>query len=587
MAQSAFVQVALVIGLAVGAQVLAWRLRVPAILLLLGAGLLAGPGLGFLGPDTLGAGILPLASIAVAILLFEGGLTLRWKDVQDTSHAVRNLVTAGVAVSVLLTTWAAYAIVGLPLGISILLGSLLSVSGPTVVGPILRQVRPETRMGNLLRWEGIVVDPIGAVLAVLAFEVMVEQGPGLQLAVGHGSRLILGAIVIGLAGAGVLVAVLRRHLVPDHLEVPTTLAVVILVFVAADITQSEGGLLAVTIMGAALANQNKVPVRHIHAWKEQFSTILIGVLFVVLAARLRPEDLWPIRGPELIFLGFLFLIQRPATVFISTLGTGTPWRQRLWLASVMPRGIVAVAVASVLGLRLEEANVPGADRIVPLTVLVVIATVLVYGLGAGPLARRLGLAQKDPQGVLVVGANAATRTIAHAIMQGGRRVLLVDRDRQAVAAATTDGLDAIEADILSQAILEDIDLGGIGHFWSITPNDDVNSLACIHFQEVFPKPRRCHIQAAEERDDDLLAKTLWPGIDYGGLRQRIKGKWEIRRTSITPKFSLDDHAREHPAAIPLWVEDGGRIRPFRADYRPEVNPGATLVALTPPRDGTP
>ncbi|MBI4520684.1 MAG: cation:proton antiporter, partial [Gemmatimonadetes bacterium] len=325
---------AVILVLGIGAQWLAWRFHLPSILLLLVLGFLAGPLTGFLDPDRLfGPLLLPLVSVSVAIILFEGGLGLRFSELRGVGRVVRNLVSVGVLVTWAATTVAAYLLLGLTLDLALLLGAILVVTGPTVIIPLLRHVRPAGRVGAIARWEGIVNDPIGAILAVLVFEAIFAGGFGAAT-----TRTLLGVlnaavagVGTGIAGAAVLILVIRRHLMPDFLLNPAALTTLLAVVAVSDGFQAQSGLLAATVMGIALANQRLANVAHIAHFKESLRVLLLGGLFVVLGARLQPTDLLFIDASSVLFVAILMLAVRPLAVAISTRRSPLTRSERLFL----------------------------------------------------------------------------------------------------------------------------------------------------------------------------------------------------------------------------------------------------------------
>ncbi len=294
------IQLTLVAVVGLGAQLLAWHLRLPSILLLLLSGFLLGPVLGLITPDALlGETLFPLVSLSVGLILFEGGLTLKLKELPASGPVVARLISVGALATWIVAALGARFLLGLDWALAILFGAILIVTGPTVVGPLLRQIRPHGRAGTILKWEGILIDPVGAVLAVLVLEI-IALGGGVSVTsfvlLGVGRSLLVG-VVLGLLGAAVLVALMRRHLIPDYLQSGVTLMLVVGFFTLGDLLAAEGGLLTVTLMGIALANQTYVPVRHIVEFKENLQVLLIGVLFILLAGRVQVADLFQVGWP--------------------------------------------------------------------------------------------------------------------------------------------------------------------------------------------------------------------------------------------------------------------------------------------------
>ncbi len=491
MSESDLIQLAMIILLGILAQWIGWRIRLPSILVLLVFGILAGPVFGLLHIDAIfGELLFPVVSFSVALILFEGGLSLRLSELREVGRIVWNLVTIGALVVWIILAAAAYYVLRLSLPLAILLGATLIVSGPTVVLPLLVHVRPAHRLGSILKWEGIVIDPIGATLAVLVLEVILSGEPGSaigMIALGVLKAVLSGGL-IGLVGAGLIVLLIRRHLLPEFLQNPTAFVLVIAAFALSNHFQEESGLLAVTLMGVLLANQKLVDIRHIVEFKENLRVLLLSGLFILLAARVNLADLLAeLKIAGLIFLLAAILIARPLSVFLSTIGSGLSLRERLFLSWIAPRGIVAASVASVFVLLLSERGVSGAERLSPITFLTIIATVAIYGLSATPVARWLKVVQLKPSGVLFLGAHSWVRRLAAAVKSAGFRALMVDTNYANVVAAREEGLEAHHGSILSEDFLNEVDLEGIGKLAALTSNDEVNTLAAIRMAEIFTR----------------------------------------------------------------------------------------------------
>lgn len=594
MAEHALVALASLIVLGVGAQWLAWRLRIPAILLMLVVGFLAGPTSGLVDPDRLlGELLFPLVSLSVAVILFEGGLSLRVEHLREVGGVVGRLLTVGLLVTWALTTAAAWGVLRLPLSQALLLGAILVVTGPTVIGPMLREIRPTGRVGPIARWEGIVTDPVGAVLAVLVFEVVHETGGGslsetaIQGAAGLLQTLLFGGIA-GVAAALFLLAALRRRWIPDFLQSPVVLMVVLATFTLADATQKESGLLAVTVLGVVLANQRSFPVKHITEFKENLSVLLLAYLFILLSARLRLGDLTALGVRGLGFLAVLVLVVRPIAVLLSSIGTSLGWRERALLAWFAPRGIVAAAVSSLFAIRLGG----GGQEIQSATFLVIVGTVLIYGFTAPWLARRLGLSMANPQGVLIAGSHAGARAIALALQAEGIAVMLVDTNRTNVQAARLEGLNAQYFNILSEQISDELDLGVIGRFLALTRNAEVNSLAALHFRELFGRaevyqvrPESRGASRSETAAELLHGRLLFgPDVTYETLDAWFAQGAQVRRTRLTEQFDYQAFRAHHGAsALPLFVVgEGGRLRVVTADAPCTALPNQTILSLVKP-----
>ncbi|MCG8408684.1 MAG: cation:proton antiporter [Phycisphaerales bacterium] len=592
MTESILLAIAGIVVLGVTAQWLAWRIGLPSILLLLIFGIIAGPGIGWIKPDALFDDLLfPSVSLAVALILYEGGLSLKLSELAKVGTVVRNLVSVGALATWVVSLLAARIIIDLPWGLSALLGAVLVVTGPTVIGPLLRQIRPSGSAGPVLKWEGIVIDPIGALLAVLILEVLVGEAEGTtsHMLIGVVKTIVFGG-GIGLAAAGLLILVLARYWVADYLQNGVSLMLVIVAFAASNQFQHESGLLAVTVMGFVLANQKRVAVKNIVEFKENLRVLLISSLFVVLAARLELEALSNVAGRGLLFVAVLILVARPLCVLVSTLNSELTLRERIFLAWMAPRGIVAAAVASVFALRLQGA--PGADLLVPITFLTIMATVTWYGLTATFVARRLGVAEANPQGILFVGAQDWVREIASALKEKGHRVLLVDNNWENVNAARMAGLPTFAGSILAENTISELNLGGIGRILAMTPNDWVNVLAVHRFEGIFGKAN-CfqlppHEAAFKKREGHkhLHGRLLFDEEStYDSLVQHHLDGFSVKATKLSQEFDYAAYRdRYGESAVPLFlINDKDRLDVITTEQEAEPNAGQTLVGLVKTR----
>lgn len=577
-----------ILVLGIGSQWIAGRLKVPSILLLLAAGILAGPVTGFIVPEKLlGNLVLPIVSLSVGVILFEGAMSLRIAELREIGRPLFLLLTVGVVITGVCCGLGAYYILEFNVTLSMLLGAILTVTGPTVVGPMLRHIRPIGRVGTLARWEGIVVDPVGAILAVLVFagsRSTITAGmddAAVQGALGFLLTFVVGTCV-GTVAAIALRELLRRHWIDDHLQSPVTLMLVIVAFAVSNRLLHESGLVAVTVMGLIMANQQVVAVRHIVEFKENLSVLLISSLFILLAARLDlgrfAEFGW--RGPA--FVAFVILLVRPVSVLISTIGCGLPIRERLFLSWLAPRGIVAAAVASVFALQFEEG-----DQFVAATFMIIVGTVVVYGLTAGWVARRLGLSIDNPQGVLIVSAHAGARAIGHALSKLNIRVLLVDTEPQHVGTARMEGLPTFLGNVLSEA-LHEANLGGLGRLISMTANDEVNLLAAERGAELFGRKASYRLSvgdapiAGQDHSVDVLAGRVLFSDDatYTELDRRFSRGDVIKATKITEEFGVDQFHEQYSDALVMFLLDAtGKLTICSTDTKCAPEPGQTIIAL--------
>ncbi len=564
-----------IVVLAVLASWLAARLHIPSIVVLLASGVVVGPGLQLIDPDALaGDLLLPFVSIAVGLILFEGGLSLRLYEIKETKRIVWLLVTAGVMVTWVLGSIAARFFLDIPPDVSVLLGAILVVSGPTVIGPILASIRPSRTVSSLLKWESIVIDPIGAMLAVVTFEFILL---GAEAPSGEIVQEILRFLLAG-AGAGVIVAMptaaaIRFHLIPERLVPLVGISAALAAFAVADVFAPESGLLATTILGLILANVRSLRTEPIVQFSEVIQVLLVGVLFILLSARLTREQLSAISVGVLGLVAVLVLVARPLAVAVATWRSSLNRKEKVFLAGVAPRGIVAAAVASVFALELEEAGVRGAELLTPITFAVIVATVLIYGFGAGPLARRLGLAAKRNEGVLILGAGPVERAIGEALAEAGVPVLFSSTNRRDATSARMAGFRTYYGNLIDHELPWDVDLSGIGRLLALTPNDEVNTLACRRFAELFGAGETYQLAAApagpgiERTAADIGGRPLFgDDLTYAALAERLGEGQAIRKTALTEAFTKEDLADDLAAGgRVLFVQRGDQLLIETAD----------------------
>ena len=543
------------------AQWLGWRLRLPAILLLLLFGMAAGPdGVGLVPTEAMfGDLLLPLVAIAVAVLLFEGALTLHLSEVGDQLRVVGRLVTVGAAVTWGLSAVAAHFVLQLSWPLAILLGSILTVTGPTVVLPLLRQIRPTGPGGAVLKWEGILIDPIGAVLAVLVFEALLD-GAFATAVLGVVKTLLFGSL-LGVLPAVALVICLERYWIPDHLHAAAALALALLAYGLSNTLQHESGLLAVTVMGVVLGNQRRVDISHITEFKENLQVLIISALFIVLAARVEWQALQAIVSPRFaLFLLLLVVVVRPLSVGLCTLDGRLARRDRIFVSSMAPRGVVAAAVTAVFALRLEEEGFVGAEDLVPIMFLIISGSVAVYGLIGRPLALRLHLAERNPNGFVIIGAHAFARGLARALQRADLPVLLVDTNVSLVALARDEGLPVYHGSVLSDQAESDLELPGIGKLLALTANDEVNALSARHYIHLFGRqnlyqlaPMRDSPGSSSEISVDLRARVFGAdALSHAALQRRFDSGGHFTATHLTEAVGLATWYEEHGKdAVPL------------------------------------
>jgi len=481
-----------IVVLGVGMQWLARRIRVPAILLLIASGLVAGPWLGVIEPDAIfGDSLFTLVSMAVSLLLFEGGLGLDVRELRRRGpRPVIQLVTLGV-----LVTWAAVAVIavplfGLPTDLAVLLGALLVVSGPTVVGPLLRLTRPREPTATILRWEGIVIDPIGATIALVVLKVITAgDAPFVEL--------VLTAVVgcaVGLGAAAVLVLALRTFSVPDDLDAAVTFMMVIAAYVLGEWAFEEGGLFAATALGVALANQPWVQVRRIAAFGHDIGVLVLGGLFVVLAARVTPADFNGVIAPSIVLVLVLVLAVRPVVGWVCTVGSRLPIPDRTFIGALAPRGIVAAATSSLFALRLDDAGIDD-GRIEAIVFTVIVGTCLIYGFGSPLVARALDVCEPEPDRLLLVGDQPWLLALADLLSDCGQPVTVLASGQPRLARFPHPWL-LLTVPVVDPTIHDA--LGSIRSAVLASSDDEHNALALTRCLEVLPR-KEVYMLPAEER----------------------------------------------------------------------------------------
>lgn len=585
--------IAVIVSLGAMAQWLAWRINLPAILPLLLTGFLLGPVLGLVQPVALfGESVLfPAISLAVSLILFEGGMTLRLSELREIGTTVRRLVSIGALVAWLLIALAGYLIVGLEPQLALLFGALLMVTGPTVIGPLLRIVRPVPKVANVLKWEGILIDPIGAMVAVLVFTWLIhmDSGDALSQTLLILGRFIVIGTVVGVIAGYAMSLLLKRRRIPDFLVNLIALAFVFSAFAVANVFASESGLLATTIMGVIIANTEIPNFKGILRFKEDLTVLVISVLFIILAADIKLADLMQVISLQsLLLLAVLMLVIRPITIFISTFRTDFTIKEKLYLSWIAPRGIVAASVSSLFALRLTAAGVAGAEVLVPLVFLVIVGTVLLNSLTALPLARFLGVAEPDPQGFLILGAHPFARALGRFLQGEDYQVLLADTNLANVMAAREDGLRAYYGSLLSDRSDGEVRLSGLGKLLALTSNDEANALTALKYMRVFGSHSVYQLQpgrSAAGRDslaqDEGGRNLFLGGATYSDLRHQLENGAEIRKVSLADDYGISDLKAAHDQGIvPLFSLTNAKLKVLVADEPPPES-GTTLVALMP------
>ncbi len=585
--------IALIGVLGITCQWLAWWARLPAILLLLLCGILVGPITGILDPDELFKDILfPVVSLSVAIILFEGSLTLKIDEIKGLGSVVRNMISLGALITWLGTALATHFLLDFSYKLSLLFGAVVIVTGPTVIMPILRTVRPNAKVANILRWEGITIDPIGALAAVLMFDFIISgqlEYTFSKILLEFG-KIILSGAAIGVLSALALGFVLRKHLVPEYLRNALALTLVFGVYALSDYFMHESGLLAVTLMGMVLANMKDTDIDDILDFKETLSVLLISSLFIILAARIE-FDQFRQMGPAAfgILFSIMFII-RPLQVWLCSIGSDLTNAEKILIAWIGPRGIVAAAVAALFALRLENAGYPEAALIVPLTFMVIIGTVVLQGLTAKNLADWLGVREPAPTGILIIGAGNVARMIGKALKELDLKVVMTDSNWENTSLSRMEGLTTYFGNPVSEHADRNLDLIGIGKMFAMSGRGNLDTLASLLFRSEFGskeiyelKTNREQIIAEKHKVSNRHRgyQLFGEEITYGTLANWIGNGAEIKKTQLSKEFDFEAFKNTYQdSSIQLFALDTkGKLKIFTTGQELKPEAGWTMISL--------
>lgn len=577
-----------VLALGIGAQWLAWYLKQPSILFLLLIGILIGPVLHYFDPDVvLGELMFPFISLGVAIILFEGSLTLEFDEIKQHGKVVQMLVSVGVLITIAIVALSTFLLFNVDPLIALLFGSLVCVTGPTVIVPLLRSVRPNKTISNILKWEGIIIDPIGAIAVVLVYEYIISGGEA-------NSVLLFGKIVIlasflGLAGAYILAFLMRKHMIPEFLRNVFTLAYVLLLFTVSNHLEHESGLLTVTVLGVALANWPKFPRDNILEFNESLTVLLISVLFIVLAARVELDSLISVGFSGLVLLAVVMFIARPLAVWASSMGSNLKTSEKLMISWIGPRGIVAAAISSLFAIRLQEYDIQGVELLVPLVFMVIIGTVLIQGLGAKMVGNLLGVREPATNGILIVGSNPVALLIATSLKEQGFDVVVAHNNYTNIAKARMSGLRTYFGNPVSDHADHHLDLIGLGHLFAMSMDKELNTLSEIHYRHEFGEQKIYRLKFSDEkvkseRDDkqgNYSSQWLFgKDVTYTKMASMLSKKARIKITNITDSYSYTQYKADNKQFVPLYTLDKeGKLHVITDKFDGDIPRDRRLVAL--------
>ena len=599
------IELAGIIILGILAQWFAWRFKIPAILPLILIGLLVGPiaslytedGSKLIEPIWNGeTGLFPgeslfyFVSLAIGIILFEGGLTLRRGEILNVGPVIVKLITVAVVVTFVGAGMAAHWILGLSWQISLLFSGLIIVTGPTVITPILRNIPLKKDVSTILKWEGILIDPIGALVAVLVFE-FISAGKGeafTTTALVEFGKIVLFGFTFGFTFAKALAVAIKSKIIPHYLLNVATLAAVLGVFVLADHFAHESGLLAVVVMGIIMGNTDLPNLKDLLYFKESLSVLLISILFILLAANINFDNLMLVfNWNTLILFAVVVFVVRPLGVFLSSYKSTLQTNEKLFISWVGPRGIVAAGVASLFGLKLVEQEVPSAELITPLVFVIVLGTVLLNATTARPFAKLVGVFLRDSQGILIVGSSSFSRIVGKYLKDNDRHVVIVDNNKSNIDKAKDMGLDAINANIYSDDLIDNVELSDVGYMMALTGNTAVNKKAIENFSKQFGEQGTYRVISSEEMEDPennpdygLFSQTD-DYIKLVNLTRKYPEIHEILLNSNEHFEGLIEISKVEAEIIPLFIKTPeGKLEILPNDTKAiDVLPESKLVYL--------
>ena len=608
------IELAGIIILGILAQWVAWKLKIPAILPLILIGLFVGPiAAEFLSEDGTkwieprwngeeglfpGGSLFYFVSLAISIILFEGGLTLKKGEIKNVGPVITKLITVGSIVTFFGAAIAAHYIFYLSWEISFLFSALIIVTGPTVITPILRNIPLKKDISAVLKWEGILIDPIGALVAVLVFEFISVDAGGefTKTAFIEFGKIVLFGTTFGFTFAHGLNLIINKKWVPHYLMNVFSLAAVLGVFILADEFAHESGLLAVVVMGMVLGNSKSPYLKELLYFKESLSVLLISILFILLAADINFEDLMLIYNWNTVILfAVVVFVLRPIGVFLSTQGSSLKLKEKLFISWVGPRGIVAAGIASLFGLKLAEDGVPGAEYITPLVFMIVLGTVILNATTARMFAKIVGVFLTESRGILIVGASKLPRLLAHYLEKNGRHVVLIDSNQNNIAKADELGLEAMNTNIYSDKLLDNIELNDMGFLMALTGNTDINKYAIKQFGDKFGENGSYRLLTSTEMlesKDNIPSEGIFSYTDdFNSLTNVINKYPSIQEIELKDKehyHDLIEITSKDEDIIPLFIKDHENdlfvVKADKEETLENLEPGWKLVYIGKPFD---
>ncbi|WP_418315086.1 cation:proton antiporter [Piscinibacter sakaiensis] len=589
----------LLVVLAAGliSQWVAWRIRLPAIVVLITAGILLGPATGVIEIGMAQSELTEMIGFGVAIILFEGGMDLKLGEFKRVGHGVGRLTLVAPPIAWLLGSLAAHYLGGLSWPVSMVLGAILVVTGPTVILPLLRQAKLNKESASLLKWEGIVNDPVGVLLAVLTFQYLTIGG-GISKTLLGVAAAIAAAAVFGGLGGWLIGKLYQRGGVPEHLKPPLLMVMVLIVYWASNLVQHEAGLLSVTLMGMVIGNMHLVERESLQRFKENLTVVLLSVLFIIIPSQLQASQLDLLDWRTLAFVFAVLLLVRPLTIALATIGAPMRGGDKILLGWVAPRGIVAAATAGIFGPALVAAGYPDAERLLPITFAVIIATVLAHGLTMGRLGRHLGLAARSDNGVLFVGSSPWTVAFARVLKRLDIDVLIVDGVYSRLKEARMDNLPVYYGEILSDHAEHTLEAQHLNHLLCGTVNDFYNALVCKAQGRRYGNHRSFQFATHKSSGQQLNQLTLQQrgyfafseDATYEFLHERLNEGWLVQTTKLTKSYGWSEFSSRGGEQGKDWlllggVSPTGMIRLYSPEQKFKLEAGWTAIYFGPESTG--
>ncbi len=584
--------------LGIGSQWLAWKYSMPAIVIMSIAGLVVGPILGIMNPEESFGGLYdPIISIAVAIILFEASLNLSFKELRGLGRPVLQIATIGAFIAWILGSLTAHYMAGLSWEVAFVIGGLFIVTGPTVILPLLRQSKLKPRPAKILKWEGIMVDPLGVLLAVFAFEIITFFTSSTS---NIGTLLLfftasIFAIVLGWFSGRSVGWMFETGYIPEFLKSPAVFVIVIFAFTVADEIVHGTGLLAVTAMGMTLANTGISSLNDFRHFKENVSILLISAIFIMLGSSLKLETIYQIFSPNILsYVLFMMFAVRPLSIFLSTIGSGLSLQEKSLVGWIAPRGIVALTVSSYFANILRESGYTDADLLTTLTFGLVFFTVVAHGFTISPMAKRLNLSLEGKPGVLFIGSNRFTVELAKTFVKGGFPVLIVDTSWEYLRLARNQGIPFYHGEILSEQTEYNLDTIPYDYIIAATDYHSYNALVCTTFMPEYGRTNVFKVDPSElENNADIVSRVggrslCKEEVSLDELIERVEAGHVFRQTTLTEKFNYQNYQadKEVESVFLYFIKPTGQIYFYADDMRVMPNAGDVIVSLTPPHKET-